>query len=272
MARIYFVHWNEQELQDLSAPLRAEGHDVIGHHYQNRAARWDGLEPDVVAVSLERLPSHGRAIAHWVATSKKRRATPFVFVGGKSEKAAELKAEFPSAVFCSVAAMPLTIAAILSGKRKTAPLELPTASRATISGTPLAKKLGIVDGVRYALVDPPDGFDQTLSAPETSVKAKSADDDCRVVVYFARSAAALNAKLDTLRAALAPTASLWLAWPKKTSPLAGDLSDEVVRQIGLRSGLVDVKVCSIDETWSGLKFMHRVKDRPKPPKKAKRGT
>jgi hypothetical protein len=272
MARIYFVHWNEQELQDLAVPLRAEGHEVFGHHYQNRAARWDGFEPDVVAISLERLPSHGRAIAHWVASSKKRRATPVVFVGGKKDKAAELKTEFPSGVFCSFAAMSRTIAAILAGKRKTAPLELPTRSTAAISGTPLAKKLGINDRVRYALVDPPDGFDRTLAAPQDSSKAKRPDNECNVLVLFARTAAVLNAELEKLGAALAPTASLWLAWPKKTSALAGDLSDEVVRQIGLRAGLVDVKVCSIDETWSGLKFMHRVKDRPRPSKKAKRGT
>jgi hypothetical protein len=88
-------------------------------------------------------------------------------------------------------------------------------------------------------------------------------------LLFAANANALAAGLKEHRRNVGPKASLWLAWPKRTSPLASDLSDEVVRQMGLRSGLVDVKVCAIDDDWSGLKFMVRVADRPEEQTKRK---
>ena len=93
------------------------------------------------------------------------------------------------------------------------------------------------------------------------MECKDASPDCDVIVSFAADADILAAHLKEHRRNLGQQASLWLAWPKRTSSLARDLSDEVVRQMGLRSGLVDVKVCAIDKDWSGLKFMVRVADR-----------
>ena len=276
MAGIYFVHWHEAELLELSAPLRAAGHEVVGHHSTNQPPRWEGFEPDVAVISLERLPAHGREVADWVRSAKKRRHVPVVFVGGKTEKVAETRRRFPDATYCAIEAVAKVAADAASHRNRTtrAPEVHVNAAESSKqpSATPLARKLGVMDGVRFALVDPPDGFDRTLAAPRGAVKTKSAGTECGVVVFFARSSRLLTTKLAKLKAGLAPKASLWLAWPKKTSALASDLSDEIVRQLGLRSGLVDVKVCAIDETWSGLKFVHRVKDRPKRSRKSERGT
>ena len=271
MARVFFVHWNESEAASLAAPLLANGHELRVHFATNRPASWEGFEPTVAVISLERLAAHGREIADWICSAKKRRHVPVVFVGGKPDKVLDTKGRYPDAFYCRVEEMSRIVEKIASGRMATASTPenrvntSQTAHRP--STTPLAKKLGIVAGTRFALVNAPQGFMKTLAPPREAMKSVKASAQCHVIVFFARSSQSLQAELAKLKATFAPAASLWLAWPKKTSALASNLSDEVVRQLGLRSGLVDVKVCAIDETWSGLKFMHRVADRPKPRKK-----
>lgn len=80
-------------------------------------------------------------------------------------------------------------------------------------------------------------------------------------ILFVTTRAGLEKRFDRLRDRLKSTGMLWISWPKKTSGVASDLTENVVREIGLSKGLVDVKVCAIDETWSGLKFVRRVRDR-----------
>jgi glutaredoxin len=266
MARIFLVHWNESELCDLAAPLLTAGHDAERHFAVDKAPSWDGFEVDVAVISLDRLPSHGREIADWIGSAKKRRHVPVVFVGGKPEKVAETRARFPNAAYGRTEDLAVIVGEIVATQSTARPspaIQAKTAENSSVlSTTPLAKKLGIVPGVRFALVDSPRGFLRTLDPPEAAVHSRSVTHECDIVVLFARDSAKLSAGLKTQRNLLNPKASLWLAWPKRTSPLASDLSDEVVRQMGLRAGLVDVKVCAINEDWSGLKFMFRVADRP----------
>jgi len=265
MARIYLVHWHESELHDLAAPLLALGHDVHGHFAPNKPPSWEGFVVDVAAVSLERLPAHGREIADWIWSAKKRRHVPVVFVGGKPEKVAETKTRYPHAIFCAVAELGPVIEEVANGRLAAATESLMKSAEFAKrpSATPLAKKLGVVAGSRFALVDAPQGFLGTLAAPDGAIRKKDATPECDVVVLFARDAGRLSKSLKETRSRVGPKSSLWLAWPKRTSSLASDLSDEVVRQMGLRSGLVDVKVCAIDDDWSGLKFMVRIADRPR---------
>jgi hypothetical protein len=273
MARVFLVHWHESELRDLAAPLTAVGHEVQVHFATNKPPSWDGFDAQVAAISLERLPAHGREVADWVWSAKKRRHVPVVFVGGKAEKVAATKHRFPDATFCAVGDLGRVIDDIVNGRLSTAPApkqRLKTAETAKRpSATPLARKLGIIDGLKFALVDAPRGFLKTLVAPKGATQCRDASPDCEVILLFAANANALAAGLKEHRRNVGPKASLWLAWPKRTSPLASDLSDEVVRQMGLRSGLVDVKVCAIDDDWSGLKFMVRVADRPEEQTKRK---
>ena len=130
------------------------------------------------------------------------------------------------------------------------------------SGTPLPKKLGIKENHRLALINAPVGFAATLGplpAGVTLVKQTRAPLD--VIVFFTKNSNELWQRFGELAAKLSPAGGLWIAWPKKTSGVATDLTDNVVRQTGLEMGLVDNKVCAIDETWSGLRFVIRVKDR-----------
>ena len=133
------------------------------------------------------------------------------------------------------------------------------------SETPLVKKLGIKEGFRVALVGAPDGFRGELEDLPTGVSfVTSVQGQLDFVLFFAKTRSELTRNFSRLAARLKPAGMLWIAWPKKASGVATDLSDGVVRETGLDAGLVDVKVCAVNEIWSGLKFVIRVKDRPKP--------
>lgn len=130
------------------------------------------------------------------------------------------------------------------------------------SGTPLAKKLGLREGQRVALVGAPAGFRATLEPVPPRIRwqtAVRAPLDC--VVLFAPTAATLDTALRRAAAALTPAGMLWVAWPKKAAKVPTDLTEDRVRTYGLAVGLVDVKVCAVTDVWSGLKFVRRLKDR-----------
>ena len=128
------------------------------------------------------------------------------------------------------------------------------------SGTPLIKKLGIKSESRILFVSAPKNFRALLGAlPKTVVIAK--DGVLDFAILFVRTRAELVHGFGALRDRLESNGMLWVSWPKKTSGVATDLTEGIVRDFGLESGLVDVKVCAIDDTWSGLKFVRRLKDR-----------
>ncbi len=145
-------------------------------------------------------------------------------------------------------------------------------ARAGYSGTPLPQKLGIRPGHRVAIEQPPSGFETTLGTlPEgVLLLPASRGRDFDVILLFVRNLATLEAKLAPTISRMAPTTALWICWPKKTSPLAADVDENKVRERGLAAGVVDVKVCAVDEDWSGHKFVFRLKDRPALEKKKAR--
>jgi hypothetical protein len=131
------------------------------------------------------------------------------------------------------------------------------------SGTPLIKKIGIKPGDRIILRHHPASFLADLGKlPEGAATADRVSGKANVAVYFTERLAALEKDFSGLAASLVPDGMLWIGWPKKSSGRPTDLTEDVVREVGLQGGLVDVKVCAIDETWSGLKFVYRLKDRP----------
>jgi hypothetical protein len=137
-----------------------------------------------------------------------------------------------------------------------------TSSRTTVgySGTPLVAKLGIKAAARIQIVNAPSNFGETLGDLPEGVKAvKSRNLDFGML--FAKKGGDLEKHFATLRDRLESNGILWIAWPKKASAVETDLSEGAVRTFGLGAGLVDVKVCAVDDTWSGLKFVRRLKDR-----------
>ncbi len=128
------------------------------------------------------------------------------------------------------------------------------------SGTPLVKKLGLKAGARMQLVSAPSDFGDTIGAMPEGVKPATRG-TLDFAMLFVRSAAELKRKFPVLRDRLESNGALWVSWPKKASRVETDLTEGIVRTIGLEAGLVDVKVCAVDETWSGLKFVRRLRDR-----------
>jgi hypothetical protein len=132
------------------------------------------------------------------------------------------------------------------------------------SGTPLAKKLGIKNDFRSALLHVPNDVKASLREALAKCHPRPiSTGDLDFIFLFAKSRAALEVELLSAAKALAPAGMLWISWPKKSSGVATDLTGGVVRQRGLDAGLVDVKVCAVTDVWSGLKFVIPVKNRTK---------
>jgi hypothetical protein len=133
------------------------------------------------------------------------------------------------------------------------------------SGTPLPKKLGIKEQFCVLLLDMPVDVKAELKAALASCSiAKDGREPLDFAMIFVNEAAGLKKKFSQVAKRLTPSGMIWVSWPKKASGVTTDLSENDVRHIGLQAGLVDVKVCAVNEVWSGLKFVIRVKDRPSP--------
>ena len=130
------------------------------------------------------------------------------------------------------------------------------------SETPLVKKLGIKEGSRIALINPPKAFRKTLGPlPAQARVVNQTLDGLDLILFFAKKESELAKTFALLAEKLKPAGMLWIAWPKKSSGVATDLAFSNVQALGLTAGLVDTKICAVDEVWSGLKFVFRLKDR-----------
>jgi hypothetical protein len=143
------------------------------------------------------------------------------------------------------------------------------------SGTPLSRKLGIGEDDEVVIVGAPNGFADKLAAEvgdEAVIHTDLADAALfDVIVAFVAWRSELDSQLDLLRARMAPACGLWIAWPKRASKVATDMSENVIREIALPTGLVDNKVCAIDQTWSGLRLVIRRELRQLSGKQSRRG-
>ncbi len=246
--------------------LAAAGFDAVHCSTADGAAGLRHLRedpPDAFAIDQERLPSHGRAIAVSLRQQKATRHVPIIFLGGAQEKLALARDQLPDAVFAEWAAAGPAIRRAI----RTMPAQpVVPGTMAGYSGTPLPKKLGIKPDTVVLLLDAPAAFEETLAAKagDPALLAgvtfrRQPRGRAALVMLFADSQAHLNKRLPAAMRAMAPGGSIWVAWPKKSSGVASDLSDGIVRQTGLDAGLVDFKVCAIDETWAGYRFSRRAK-------------
>jgi hypothetical protein len=129
------------------------------------------------------------------------------------------------------------------------------------SGTPLPKKLGIKPGFRAQMIRAPEDVRQQLARDLAECTIIKNGDLLDFAMIFTKSRGELAKEFSRVAKSLAPAGMLWVSWPKKSSGVASDLDENIVRGIGLDAGLVDVKVCAVTDIWSGLKFVRRVKDR-----------
>ncbi len=142
-----------------------------------------------------------------------------------------------------------------------------TGGPAGYSGTPLARKLGVVEGSSVVLVNAPEGFEEVLAAPDGTEMRRHLPPAGRrsvdVAVLFTTGRADLDRRFPRVAASVRPAAGLWVAWPKRSSGVATDLTENVVREVGVAHGMVDNKVCAVTDVWSGLRFVYRLADRPR---------
>ena len=126
----------------------------------------------------------------------------------------------------------------------------------------LVEKLGIRRGQKVGLLNPPSGYDSTLTGlPDGTAVTHGLSGEFDFIQFFAKNAEDLERSFGASKARIKQSGMIWASWPKGASRARGGLSSDIVRQIGLRYGLVDVKICSLDQNWSALKFVIRVRDR-----------
>ncbi len=254
---IRLIHWSEEEAPERATRLEQLGYEVeatvpgtsIG--IRELSAR----PPVALVIDLSRLPSHGREVARAVRQSKALRLVPILFLGGKPEKVAEAEDEFPDACFAGWG----QAGAALEEAIAHPPVEplVPVSDSGPHSGTPLPKKLGIKAGSVVVLIGAPDRFEATLGElPDGAVLRRGSRGARGITIWFERSAASLRKRIEAVAKA-AGEGMLWVAWPKGSSAIDTDLSEGMVRATGLAAGLVDSKVCAIDDDWSGLRFTRR---------------
>lgn len=130
------------------------------------------------------------------------------------------------------------------------------------SGTPLAKKLGLKEGFKIRLINQPENyFDLFEKFPENVSIETNHRLKKNLVHYFTKQVSELTKNIGPLRNEIEPDGMIWISWPKKASKIPTDITEDVIRNLALANGLVDIKVCAIDEIWSGLKLVIPVKDR-----------
>ena len=126
------------------------------------------------------------------------------------------------------------------------------------SGTPLAKKLGIVDGCSVVAFNPPENYLELLAPMPLGVQFRNrVSPSVDVIHIFVKNRSAMTKKLTSLRSSIRSNAAIWVSWPKKSSKVETDITEDTIREVCLPMGLVDIKVCAVDEIWSGLKLVIR---------------
>lgn len=257
VTRIRLVHWHDREARKRIEALEAAGYRVNYEPLKDQAAmrRIRDSDPQAIVIDLTRMPSQGRDLALWVRQQKATRHTPLVFVGGATGKVEGVKSLLPDAVFCEWAKLGGALQRAIAEPPEN-PI-VPASVFAGYSGTPLPKKLGIKPGHVVALIRAPEDFAQTLgSLPEGATLRPSGRGRRDLTICFVRSNRELQRRIAGL-VAVSEQGHVWIAWPKKASSMVTDLTQAQVRQTGLDTGLVDFKICAIDETWSGLCFALR---------------
>ena len=254
MTTLHLIHWKREEGEQRAQLLRAAGYAVFYDAATGPALlhRLRADSPAAVVIDLTRLPSQGREVGVALRHSKATRAIPLVFVGGEPEKAAVVQRLLPDAAFTEWGRIKTAV------KRAIAhPPAVPVATGSVFEAyrsTPLVKKLGIKPDSVVGLVNAPSGFPEVLGElPAGARLCRGGGARCHLRIWFVRAADELQRDL----ARVAVDQPTWIVWPKKSGGAATDLNQQVVRKTGLAGGLVDYKICRIDETWAGLLFRRR---------------
>lgn len=214
----------------------------------------DAAPPSAIVIDLDRLPSHGLHYGHALRRRKTTRFIPLVFAGGLPEKIEKVRAILPDAVYCDWA----SVAGAISTAIRTAPAQpvLPPEMPMSKPGRTLVDKLGIKPGTTVVLLDAPRNAESLLEPLPEGAEIVTPPAKGDLFVWFARDPAEFQNSVASILRKAAPS-PVWIAWPKQASSQFTGLTQNMIRQSAIDLGWVDYKICSIDETWSGLLFRRR---------------
>ena len=254
--RVQLIHWNQAEAREKITLLRRGGYEVAFEPLAPGSLReMKANPPSAIVIDLSRLPGQGRDIAFALRHHKATQLVPIIFAGGDPEKVKRIREVLPDAVYADWKNVPVSLKRAIAGPPVVK--VIPRSILEGYSGTPLPKKLGIKASSKVLLVNAPLGFDETLGVlPEGAkllTRSSGAND---LIIWFVRSLRTFEMEIERI-IPLVGKGGIWIAWPKKASSLAADVTQADVREIAMASGLVDYKVCAIDATWSGLRFALR---------------
>ncbi|HEY47686.1 MAG TPA: hypothetical protein G4O14_13010 [Anaerolineae bacterium] len=256
MRSVRLIHWNAAEAEACVQLLADLGYEVVFEVFNaNELRNLRETPPNAFIIDLSRLPSQGRDLGISLRKYKTTRHVPLLFVGGETKKVGRIKEILPDAIYTSWDGIGGALKQAISK-----PLEDPVVPGSLFeaySGVQLPKKLGIMPDTVVALVSAPENFENTLGELPAGVTLRKQNRGQRdLTLWFPKSRAELDHHLERM-STYAEGGGLWIIWPKKSSGVVSDLSQTVVRKSGLDAGLVDFKICSIDKTWSGLRFTQR---------------
>jgi len=257
---VRLVCWNDELAQQRSAEISRLGYRVDASSLRGTSAfvsHFRAVNPDIVVIDLDRLPSYGREVAIVLRGSKTTRHLPIVFAGGVEEKVERLRSELPDAVFTPWK----KIAPALKRAVVSPPMEpvRPVPHMERWNRSSLTQKLGIAANMKVALIGgTEDGMEEIIGElPEGASLSARIVDSTKLVLYVVHALRELDAAVDHAQTKLPEGASFWIIYPKKAANQHRDFNENNVRELGLGRGFVDYKVCSVDTRWSGLKFARR---------------
>lgn len=255
---VRLICWKADRARELADELERDGFLVNAGPFDQAALNAIAKKPPgAVVIDLGRLPAQGRDLGVALRTRAASRRIPLVFVDGAEDKIKRTREVLPDAAFVSRIQMASGVTRAV--KNPPANPVVPSSAFAGYSGTPLPKKLGIKTRTTVALVNAPEGFEGTLGQlPNEVAITHTSTSDSAVTLWFLDSLHVLEEGIDHM-AETAGAGRLWICWPKKTSGIVTDVTQNAVRSTGLAAGIVDFKICAIDTTWSGLCFTRRKK-------------
>jgi hypothetical protein len=258
---VRLVSWNEDAAKSRERELTSFGFKVDARSLRDCGGvvgHFRDLAPDAVVLDLDRMPSQGRAVGTMLRDSKSTRHLPLVFAGGAAEKVERIRGELPDAVFTEWAGIEDAVRRAIAH-----PVANPVKAKShadRFAGTPLLQKLGIKPGMQVATVGGFEGFEEVLGdLPEGAALVKKFAAETKLGLYIVRSERELAGAYEHADGRLPEGASFWVIYPKQRKGAKTSFNENDVRELGLASGFVDYKVCSVSAEWSGLKFARRKK-------------
>jgi hypothetical protein len=253
-ALLRLISWSDQAAEHVSK-LESRGFRVDASPLE--ASRLIGriaeLAPTAVVIDLDRKPSHGKAVGVVLQSAKSTRAIPLVLAGGPEEKAAHIQGDLPGAVLTRWPKAAAAIQRAIAHPPAASPK--PKAYMEQWAGRTLAKKLDLAAGMRVALIGAPDDFLDKLGDPPEDIEFhQDFARGTKMVLWFVRSAAELAEEFGFMAARLNDGVVFWVMHPKQSGKLRSDFNQLDVRRTANKFGMVDYKMCSVDENWSGMKF------------------